>query len=695
VTLSRLQKRFLVLATIVLVAWLLFAFVVFPILLRRAYADPSFPILGAALSGRALHPVERYLARWRELALLLTLALAAIGCAGVVLIGPRGRAWLRGVMERWPELRVAGVARLGLLGGLLIGWAEAIPRIAGGWWRQVPPGMPGAETLWTTPLIAGTLGLVAALTLHGIARGWHGTPARPVLFFFALVGAYTFLASWRAGLHPAAVTVLAVGIALQLTRIAARARPRLDSIVRRALAGSVAAVLALATLLPAAEALRERRALARLGAAAAGSRNIVLIILDTVRAQSLSLHGYARRTTPELERWAARGVLFERGIAPSSWTLPTHATLFTGRMPHEIGLDSVRRLGTGAPTLAETLAERGYRTAGFVANLDYTTRATGLDRGFARYEDHPLTLRYALHDSRWTHWWVRRGRTTSENSHIGYKTAEDVNRDFLQWLDAAEGGPFFAFLNYADAHSPRLPQPPFDTLFAGAPPRSPGLAASRYTAAQVATFENEYDEAIAYLDHQIGLLLDELDRRGALENTFVVITSDHGEHFGEHGLIWHGNSLYLPLVHVPLFVLGAEVPAGIRIADVVSLRDVAATILDVAAGAAGLPGESLRAWWTGAARVERDVFTELPAGGNPDPEEPSARAPLHSVIAEGLQYIRNADAEEELYDILADPTQSEEVAGPERALRLAQLRALIAAGTSSAHPAGSAPQPGR
>ena len=120
-----------------------------------------------------------------------------------------------------------------------------------------------------------------------------------------------------------------------------------------------------------------------------------MIVWDTVRADHLSLHGYGRPTTPNLERLAARGVRFNLAFSTSSWTLPSHASLFTGRWPHELRVDWTVPLGNDFPTLAEYLGAQGYDTAGFAANVDYCSRETGLARGFVHYEDYPINLHEA------------------------------------------------------------------------------------------------------------------------------------------------------------------------------------------------------------------------------------------------------------------------------------------------------------
>ena len=198
------------------------------------------------------------------------------------------------------------------------------------------------------------------------------------------------------------------------------------------------------------------------GAAARGP-NVLLIVLDTVRASSLSLYGYARDTTPQLTRWARRGVRFDWAVAPACWTFPSHCCFFTGRWPYELNSHWQLVLNTPHPTLAEFLAARGYLTAGFVANTSYCSYETGLDRGFAHYEDYPLSPRTILGSTavgRWITQNVLSYRDFYGRKWIQYQSrdAGGINRAFLDWLSRQRRGerPFFAFLNYLDAHEPFL-----------------------------------------------------------------------------------------------------------------------------------------------------------------------------------------------------------------------------------------------
>ena len=184
----------------------------------------------------------------------------------------------------------------------------------------------------------------------------------------------------------------------------------------------VGAVLAIMLLTFGGRAWSEYRASAALPPAPADARNVLLIVWDTVRAGNLSLHGYGRRTSPNLERLAGRGVRFDQAFATAPWTLPSHSSLFTGRWPHELTADWRSPLDETYPTLAEYLAAHGYDTAGFVANLDYCSRETGLSRGFAHYEDYPIELVGCLHA-------LHRHRQQDRLAHAGLRdqpAAEEV-----------------------------------------------------------------------------------------------------------------------------------------------------------------------------------------------------------------------------------------------------------------------------
>jgi arylsulfatase A-like enzyme len=427
---------------------------------------------------------------------------------------------------------------------------------------------------------------------------------------------------------------------------------------------------------------------------------VLLIVWDTVRARNLSMHGYGRRTTPHLERLAARGVRFEHAFATAPWTLPSHASLFTGRWAHELTAGWRSPLDGSRPTLAGYLRSLGYDTAGFVANLDYCGRETGLARGFTHYEDYPLnawevftryvglgrridrfTLAFALDK-------LTGGRRGASSPLVPLakehaKCGSEVDRAFLDWLSWQQkrGRPFFAFLNYVDAHSPYEAPDPEAPAFGLRPTswrdrsvltRWNSIDKRTLTSRDVQLAIDLYDDSIAYLDARLGSLLDELRRRGVLDDTLVIVTSDHGEHLGDHLLFFHGGSLYRQLLEVPLVIVppGGE-PAGRVVDEPVSLRDVPATVVDLLGLEANspFPGRSLARFGSqveGAGSSESGPL--LAETGRPpilanQGREPAAKGPMRSVVAGGMHYIQSADGREELFSLRADPEERVNMAG--------------------------------
>jgi arylsulfatase A-like enzyme len=269
-------------------------------------------------------------------------------------------------------------------------------------------------------------------------------------------------------------------------RLTAGAERGADRLIRFARTTAPVLALLLAAAAGAAASLRalgERRLAGRLAAARDGAPSVILVIWDTVRATSLSLHGHARPTTPNLETLARGGVVFERAFATSPWTLPSHATFFTGYLPHELSTHWNTPLDGAHSTLAEVFRANGYLTGGFAANLLYTDWEHGLDRGFIHFEDYGISpgqvfvssaLGRALVTGRQPWELTLAARLLGYRGFVGRVTADDVDRNFLRWLDERDGErPVFAFLNYFDAHFPF--QPP-DSVAARFPPRRPPSA---------------------------------------------------------------------------------------------------------------------------------------------------------------------------------------------------------------------------
>jgi arylsulfatase A-like enzyme len=600
--------------------------------------------------------------------------------------------------------------RQALLAALVAGLLSAFGELALHWARQlrgVAVMDQSAAAAWMTPLGSVAAFALVALVLIGLGRFSRR---------FLRVDVVAFVMAFLAGasvltviplIHWIAACLLAAGVAWQ---VAALARRRPSSAVRL-LRGAAFALVPLAVGVGVVGGLwyrvAEARALARLPAAETGAPNVLLLILDTVRGEDLSLYGYGRETTPALSALAKQSVVFDRAWAPAPWTLTSHASMFTGHWPHEISADWLDPLDDAKPVLAEALSARGYATAGFVANLVYTHRGWGLDRGFSRYEDYPVSVGQVINS-------FNLGRIVSNlrplRELIGFhdvlnrKPAADLDRSLLHWLDGVEPGrPFFAFVNYFDAHEPLFPPAPYDTLFGPFGVTGPFKYSAekvhpldRYamSPARIQAERDAYDGAIAYLDHNIGGLLDELARRGVLDNTLVIIVSDHGEQFGEHGLLAHGNSVYTQLIHVPLLMrLPGVVPAGVRVEQGVSPVDIPATVMQIVSGAKGpFPGASLARFWSAPDSVMPvdTILAEVTGGFAESDVEPIAKGDLRSVFLDRWHYIIEADGTERLYDVFADPKETRDLAAaPEYADRLSRMRAVFA---GAWHDAGKRPR---
>jgi len=526
----------------------------------------------------------------------------------------------------------------------------------------------GIQYFWQVPV-----GYLMLLLLIGagaalLARQKPLRALRLVVFsglFMPLLG---WIMTTGQGVHVAAAAAFSAGVSAQLAKFAGRHPLVVHTLMRRTLPafGGVLSVLAGTAFFQPQWA--ESRAVASLTAPPSPAPNVLLVVLDTVRASSLSLYGYERQTSPNLDRFAKDGVVFSRAFSTSPWTLPSHGSMFTGRMPHELTAEWKTPIDDTHPMLAEALSSSGYLTAGFIANIKYCPAEFGLARGFAHYEDHPRSLVGSLLS---TSFGATVSKTISlEQKHrFWLKSAERLNSDFLRWVDGRPADrPFFAFLNYYDAHAPYLSPPEFGRRFSATPPRGDiwTRELDRWNAEDIREFNTAYDSAIAYLDSELGKLFEGLRQRNVLANTIVIVTADHGEQFGEHGLLEHANSLYLPLLHVPLVVVyPGHVPTGAKIETFVSLRDLASTVMTMTGQTASLsfPGQPLsRLWTTGAtalAGAESPFTAEVDPAYPAYPDSyPARKGPVRSVFAGTWHYIRNEGSKrEELYDLSSDYRQ--------------------------------------
>ena len=579
---------------------------------------------------------------------------------------------------------LAAAAWIALAGGTIEVIVLAFRKLALGQLLHLSP-----HFTWMAPvggllvIAVPALGWVAAQALW--PRHFTWTRAAGVFAFLAALGlAYMF-----PRLHRIAMLVLAAGVGVQSARIIAARQAGARALIRRTLPWLAAAVLVAGLGTGGAGWWRERRALAALPAGApAGAPNILLIILDTVRAASLGLYGYDRPTSPALDAFAAGAIVFDRAMSASPWTLPSHGAMFTGYHPHEQSSDWEVPLDAALPTLAEMLSADGYEAAGFVANVFYGTYEHGLDRGFTHWEDFRVSPGQVFNSSSLASlllagrpgFTVNALRRLIDNlDYLGRKDADRVNGDFLAWLDDRDGGrPFFAFLNYIDAHWPYVAPKDIQEQFGVTEPWGYNVDA--------------YDASIAGIDRELGRLLDTLRERGILENTIVIIASDHGEHLGEHDRTGHGNSLYMENLHVPLVIaFPGAVPSNARVPDFATTRSLPATILDLAGLAErhAVPGTSLRGFWErvepAMAVIADPVLSSARQTVRTNVDLPISQGDMFALVEEGHQFIENGDRTEELYDLLRDMRQHENriATDPARATRLrARTAELVGGGVS-------------
>jgi arylsulfatase A-like enzyme len=256
----------------------------------------------------------------------------------------------------------------------------------------------------------------------------------------------------------------------------------------------------------------------------------------------------------------------------------------------------------------------------------------------------------------------------------------------MRWFAKQDGRPVFLFLNLFDAHTPYLMPDGCARHFGLAPETRADYSLlsafwevdkQRLSPRDVELARDAYDDCISHMDEQVGRLIDELERRGTLRNTLVIITSDHGEQFGEHQLFGHASSLYRGEVHVPLLIVApGRVPEGLVVREPVSLRNIPATVCDLIerSEAPRFPGTSLARHWDPSAPAIAPgmdpVLSEVaaPAKNNPNNgRSPVFRGSMCSVVVDGKVYIRNEDGHEELYDLEADPTESHNLVASEDA----------------------------
>ena len=320
--------------------------------------------------------------------------------------------------------------------------------------------------------------------------------------------------------------------------------------------------------------------------------NLVLISIDCLRADHVHSYGYPRRTTPTLDRLAREGALFENVVAESSWTLPTHITMLTGlpTLAHGVDYFSGARLQDGHPTLAELLKPEGYTTWGIYSG-PYLHPVFGFDRGFDRYEGVIGPTVYDDEDFDLSDPDIdKKIRATNLMSHR-LLSSPTITEKAIEFIDDAKGKRFFLFLHYFDVHYDYIPPEEFWRKFD--PDYEGTINGSNYEKnraihAGMNRRDREhiialYDGEILFTDQHIGYLVDAIDRNGLGESTLIMVTSDHGEEFFEHGHKGHARTLYDEVLLVPLIMrLPSRIEPGTRITEQVRQLDIMPTLLSFA-----------------------------------------------------------------------------------------------------------------
>lgn len=372
--------------------------------------------------------------------------------------------------------------------------------------------------------------------------------------------------------------------------------------------------------------------------------NVVLVSIDTLRADHLGCYGYPLKTSPNLDEFSRSAVLFENAIVQTSWTLPSHMSILTSLYPstHKVVQD-VDRLDERVVTVAQMLKKNGYSTAAFV-DAPLMESKYGFDRGFdLYYESYRLKDRYVI---------------VGIENNIG---------KVMSWIRNNSGNPFFLFLHIFDCHSPYLPPDMYYEGFAfdyGGGLEMEGKSGPNYfnrvalSPEDVRYIVSHYDGEIASVDHQLGKMFDLLEESGLAGKTLVIVTSDHGESFMEHGMVGHEKQLYNELMRVPLIMRfpGGRY-GGERIRAMVESIDIVPTILDLLgiAGTGKMQGISL------LPLIRRD---EKEADGGRAFGELSRHRDIRTVYEGGYQYIYDMDNNKsELYDLAEDPAERKDLSG--------------------------------
>ena len=576
---------------------------------------------------------------------------------------------------RWAALRAS--VSLAIVVAAVAGWtAAAVLQFSGtalGHFQWVSRDYP-----WMSPMAFG-----AVLVPLGGILGLLGARVRAVSWRAWSLGALVIVAAFGlllpvTQLSRVASLVLAIGMGTVLARLAA---PRMKRVERAAVRGApvvVAVVLAMALGLPRWRDWRSARAIAAQPAPSRAAPHVLLVVWDAARARDVGFVSPAAGTTPHLDQWASQGAVFTHAFSVGPWTLPSHASMLSGRYASELAADWTVPIEREHPVLPEILGRAGYATGAFVANLHYTAWDSGLERGFHHVDDYERSVAQAIRSSPWTQtnladtllrtpWRPPLGALLHPDLSIvrqhryQARLGGEMVDAYLAWRQGITGRPTFGLVNLMDPHL-----------------KTSADTATRRRYPHDERGLDDYRQAMRYLDGEMDRLLGALAADGSLDSTLIILTADHGELLGEHGLHGHAQSLYRDVVHVPLFLrLPGRVPAT-RVTRAVSLRDLAATILDLAGFSAELPGQSLRVTWESGTARTSPAFATARQQPSPLGDYPTAHGDLSGSFDDQWSYIINhGTGREELFRLDAAGAESGNLADdPASAAHLRRLRAL-------------------
>ncbi len=595
-----------------------------------------------------------------------------------------------GTTAPWKEILVAAVW-LGCIAGLVEGFGLwALQRLTLLSWVMLQRGVT-LQIIWISTLVDVILfagaGIVFAILAVLFPRNPVLKAAILTLFLFVFIDWLSLPGRFKWY----GIAFMGIGLATVCTRWFQKHERSVLNFWRRSLVWVLAAGVIAFIGIEGGTRLRERAALARLPEAPAGSPNVILIVLDAVRADHLSVYGYSRATSPNFDRLAREGVLFENAFSTSCWSPPSHASLVTGLslFEHHVEWDHPN-LDPRFYTIAAYLRDRGYRTEASSANTGWFTASLGFDNGFVRFDDINYSVGDAITRTIFGRRLPLRVRTWLSGLH---KLASYVNRDVIQWMRRDPQKPFFIMLNYFDSHAPYMVPMPFRDKFLQQPRHGfiidEGVDLSHITKAQLDEEVGAYDGTISYWDHRLGLLLEELDKLDLTKNTLVIATADHGESFGEHGTYAHRNDLYREVTHVPLVMWWpGKIPANVRIARPVSNAAIAATIQDLVSTDTthAFPGRPLAQLWISPESAKDWPWplvevSQQPFWGRGD--VPVTSGWMKALVGPRWHYIVHEKRGAELYEWNSDPQERNNLArtpeGEDAARELsAQMKEILA-----------------